>query len=252
MAILFENGVTRIDVEGRVLTLTLCHPPANLLNMEVFLGIDEALELLETRDLDLLLITGEKQVFSKGFDLDLMASCSDRREMRSNLLKTNAVFSRLAKTPKPTVAAINGYCLGGGFELVLCCDFRVCKEKTRLGLPEVWTGMLPGLGGIHRLARMVGQAKALELVALGDLITSDQARELGLVNRVYGKQSFADDALTFVQTLLLLDQRVLRRILLLTRQAIPLPDEDNILEELQAFGELAPWMQDATGGGDRI
>ena len=158
MSILYENGVTRVELAEGVLTLTLCHPPANLLNMDVFVGLDEALELLETSDAHLLVITGEKQVFSKGFDLELMASCSERRAMRRNLLETNAVFSRLAKSPKPTVAAINGYCLGGGFEMVLCCDFRVCKERTRLGLPEVWTGMLPGLGGIHRLARMVGQA----------------------------------------------------------------------------------------------
>jgi enoyl-CoA hydratase/carnithine racemase len=111
-----------------------------------------------------------------------------------------------------------------------------------LGLPEVWLGMVPGLGGIHRLVRQVGMSKALELIAFGDLFTAEDALRFGLANRVYPKDTFEADARTFVKTLATLDPAIMTRLLCVCRAALPGNDEDNIVGGLEAFRDLAPWL----------
>jgi enoyl-CoA hydratase/carnithine racemase len=237
-----QNEAAEITREDGILWLRIARPPNNYLVTPVFDALHEAMELIETGEDRVLAITGTGQVFSKGFDLGLMHSCPDRKQLRVNLVHTNAIFSRVARSPKPVVAAINGHCLGGGFELALCCHFRVCKEKVRLGLPEVWLGMVPGLGGIHRLVRQVGMSKALELIAFGDLFAAEDALHFGLANRVYPKDTFEADARRFAKTLATLDPAITERLIRVCRAALPGNDEDNIVGGFEAFRDLAPWL----------
>jgi enoyl-CoA hydratase len=222
-----------------VLQVTLASPPDNRLTPQMVAGLDSALDTLQSDEFDLLLITGSGRVFSKGFDLDAVTSRRDPAQLRRDLASWNAVFSRIAKSAKPTVAALHGACLGAGLELALACHFRLCAEKTRLGLPEVWSNLLPGLGGFYRLAGLVGRAKALELTALGDLITAQEALRLNLVSRVFPRQGFAEHVASFVKALLVADRQVVREAIRLARCSAALGEEDNIREGIESCVKLA-------------
>jgi len=238
-----RGQLIRITAAGRLLEVTLANPPDNRITPEMINGLGEVMERFESDEFDLLLITGEGRAFSKGFDVERMKGCRDAVELRRLLVLSNGVFSRMARSPKPTVAAINGACLGGGFELALACHFRLCAEKTRLGLPEVWLHLAPGLGGVYRLARLVGQAKALELTVLGELIPAEEALRLCVVNRLLPRSDFDDRVRSFAKNLLGADQRAVREIIRLAASSAPPGEEDNIRQGFEAFARLVPWLR---------
>jgi len=128
--------------------------------------------------------------------------------------------------------------MGGGLELAMACQLRVCAEKTRLGLPEVWINLVPGLGGFYRLAKLVGTAKALELVALGDLITAEEALRLNIVSRVLPQQDWAQHVASFVGALTTADQKVIRHLIRMATLSETVGAEDNIREGAEIFVEL--------------
>ena len=238
-----RSQAIEIVEKDRSLEVTLVNPPDNRLTPGMVAGLDEAMDRVESDDFDVLVITGFRRVFSKGFDMEAASSCRDPAELHRNLILSNAVFSRIARSPKPTVAAVNGACLGAGFELALACHFRLCAEKARLGLPEIWINQLPGLGGFHRLARLIGRAKALELVALGDLITAEEALHLNVVNRVFPRSGFADHVASFVKALLGTDQQAVREAIRLAACSAPPGEEDNIRQGMESYARLAPWLR---------
>jgi enoyl-CoA hydratase len=241
-----DSGVARaieIDAKDRVLEVTLANPPDNRLTPDMVEGLNQAMNRLESDDVDVLVIKGSKRAFSKGFDVDAMKSYRDRSELAAVLVLSNAVFSRIARSPKLTVAAIGGACMGGGLELAMACHLRVCSEKTRLGLPEVWINLIPGLGGFYRLARLVGAAKALELVALGDLITAEEALRLNIVSRVFPQDAFPERVASFVSALTMADQKVIRALIRLAACSAPPGEEDNIRLGAESFTELLACLQ---------
>ena len=229
--------------KGRTVEVTLVNPPDNRVTPEMVAGLDEAMDRFESDAFDVLVVTGFRRVFSKGFDMEAASSGRDPVELRRGLILSNAVFSRIAGSPKPTVAAVNGACLGAGFELALACHFRLCAERARLGLPEIWINQLPGLGGFHRLARLIGRAKALELVVLGDLITTEEALRLNVVNRVFPRSGFADHVASFVKALLGMDQQAVRGAIRLAACSAPPGEEDNIRQGIETYAKLAPWLR---------
>jgi enoyl-CoA hydratase len=232
-----------IAAKNRTLEVTLTNPPDNWLTPDIVAGLDRAMDQIESDDFDVLVITGHRRVFSKGFDIDAEGSRCNGTHLRRLLIRSNAVFSRIARSPKPTIAAVNGACLGGGLELALACHFRLCAEKTRVGLPEVWSNLVPGLGGLYRLARLTGQAKALELVALGDLITAEEALRLNIVNRVFPRNGFAQRVTSFVNALLVADQRVIREIIRLAARSASPGEEDHIRQGMESFANLAKCLR---------
>ena len=237
------NPAMRFEHDGRILVAAFNNPPENRLNIATFEAINKALDLLDGDDVDLLIFTGSGSVFSKGFDMALMQSYDDGAEMMVGLKMSNGIFSRIARSAKPVIAAINGHCLGGGLEMALACHFRLCVEKTRLGLPEVWNGIIPGLGCITRLSRLVGQAKALELIALGDLFTSDEAYRLNVVNRLYPRDNFMSNVLTFAKALLVADQKVTRELIGLVARTATQSEDDSIKECMDSFVKMVPWLK---------
>ena len=237
-----RDQTLKIVEKTPLLEVTLANPPDNRLTPGMVAGLDGAMDRLESDDFDVLLITGSQKVFCKGFDIDAVTSGRDSAQFRRELVSWNAVFSRIAKSPKPTVAAVHGACLGAGLELALVCHFRLCAEKTRLGLPEVWNNLLPGLGGFYRLARLVGQAKALELAALGDLITAEEALRLNLVSRVFPRKDFTDHVASFVKALLVADRQVLREVIRLAACSASPGEEDSIRQGIESCVKLAQWL----------
>jgi enoyl-CoA hydratase len=170
---------------GPVTTIRLQNPPLNLVTVELTRALDSALADIEADpDVRCVIVTGTgERAFCAGSDVKEFESLRGRVG-EGKLLLEKAIYRRLAKLPMPTIAAIQADALGGGLELALCCDLRVVDERAKLGLPEVRLGVMPGSGGTQRLPRIVGSARAKEMILLGELIDADQAAGIGLVNRV--------------------------------------------------------------------
>jgi enoyl-CoA hydratase/carnithine racemase len=230
-----RRGTLDTTRDGGIVIATLGGAPGNLLDRSTVELLGGALETFEAPETDLVVITGRGSFFSKGFDVEAIRSFDEPAGLRASLVAVNAVLDRVRALPKPVIAAVNGHCFGGGLELAMACHFRICAEKVRLGLPEVSIGLVPGLGGIHRLARLVGHAKALELIAMGDLITSEEALRLNLVHRVVPKRSFMDHVLSFARTLLMAKPSLFREVAQLLNSADGRSEEENVQAAVDSF-----------------
>ena len=181
--------LVRLELSGasHVARLTLVNPPLNLVTEALLGELDTALAMLEAADpgdVRSVVVTGEgERAFSAGSDVgEFEAQRGPTGRARHELESGTA--GRLAALPMPTIAAIEGNALGGGLELALCCDLRVASEQARLGLPEVRLAVTPGAGGTQRLPRVVGAARARELILTGRVLTAREALDIGLVTEV--------------------------------------------------------------------
>lgn len=182
---------------GPVAHLELVNPPLNLVTAELIGQLHAALERLAVADdVRVVVVSGRgERAFSAGSHV---AEFEAQRGPagRARLAVEQRVWSELAELPMPTIAAIEGNALGGGLELALCCDLRIASERAKLGLPEVRLAVVPGSGGTQRLPRVVGQARARELILTGRIIGAAEAERIGLVNQVVpaGEARAAADA----------------------------------------------------------
>lgn len=175
----------RLERSGACAVVTLERPAAlNALNTELLGRLDDALAQIEAGDYRALIVTGAgDRAFCAGADVaELLARPVSEAYQGQRL--GQRVFDRLEQLPIPSVAAINGFAVGGGLELALACTFRLAVATARLGLPEIKLGLIPGHGGTQRLPRLIGRARALEMILTGDLVTAGEAERIGLVNRV--------------------------------------------------------------------
>jgi enoyl-CoA hydratase len=146
----------------------------------------------EDEDVKILIVTGSgEKAFVAGADIKELMEL-DPMEAKETSRFGQAVFDLVERFPKPVIAAINGFCLGGGCELALACHIRIASENAKLGQPEVKLGLIPGYGGTQRLPRMVGKGQALELILTGEMITAQRALEMGLVNHVVSSDVLID------------------------------------------------------------
>ncbi|WP_407561316.1 enoyl-CoA hydratase/isomerase family protein [Streptomyces sp. 184] len=173
-----------LEVAEGVGTLRLDRPPMNALDIAVQDRIRELAEEAAGRDdVRALVVWGGEKVFAAGADIKEMQAM-DHAAMVARSRALQESFTALARVPKPVVAAVNGYALGGGCELALCADIRIAGESAKLGQPEILLGLIPGAGGTQRLARLVGPAKAKDLIFTGRMVKAGEALALGLVDRV--------------------------------------------------------------------
>jgi enoyl-CoA hydratase/carnithine racemase len=165
-------------------TLRLDRPKMNALNQQVASEIGEAVDAAaRDENVRALIVWGGERIFAAGADIKEMADL-DAVGMYRYIGRFQDVFSRLEGLPVVTIAAVNGYALGGGCELALACDLRICAEDSRLGQPEILLGVIPGAGGTQRLPRLVGMGRAKELVYSGRFVEAPEAAAIGLVNKV--------------------------------------------------------------------
>jgi enoyl-CoA hydratase/carnithine racemase len=155
----------------------------NALSSALEAAIGEALDHPDVRGSACVVITGGPRAFSAGADVNELRDL-DPAAIAAYYRDTGGVYERVARLPQPTISAIAGHCLGGGFELALATDFRIADTTASFGLPEVGIGILPSSGGTMRLTRLLGTARAKELILLGDKLGTEQARTLGLVTEV--------------------------------------------------------------------
>jgi enoyl-CoA hydratase/carnithine racemase len=190
-----ENYQTvSLQIEGPVATLRINRPDAlNALNSTVVRELVAALDALQADDsVRCVVLTGSDKAFCAGADVKEMATLSVAEIESSDHLRP--VWDRAASFPKPLIAALSGYALGGGLELAMCCDIIIASEGTRLGQPEINIGIIPGGGGTQRLARAVGKQKAMEMILTGAMVSAEEAKSLGLVNRVVPPGKYLEEA----------------------------------------------------------
>jgi enoyl-CoA hydratase/carnithine racemase len=188
------NNLVAYEARGGVATLTLSDPPVNAYTHEMMRELDEA--ILEARfdnDVQAIVITGHgEKFFCAGANIGMLREV-DPTFKYYFCLHANETLLRLEHTPKLVIAAINGHCVGGGFEIALACDLRIARRDAgKIGLPEVALGVLPGTGGTQRLTRLVGKARAIELMVEGETVSFERGRELGLVHRLIDAASATD------------------------------------------------------------
>lgn len=186
-----------LDLKEDIALLKVNRPKVlNALNRATLLELQEALRELQGKDdLKALIITGEgEKAFVAGADIAEMANMDPKEAFEFSRLG-HETFRMLEEFPTPTIAAVNGYALGGGLELALACDIILASEKAKLGLPEVTLGICPGFAGTQRLPRLIGKARAKELIFTGQMIDAQKAYELGIVNRVCPADKLLEEAL---------------------------------------------------------
>jgi len=176
--------LVRLEVSDGVGTIRLDRPPMNALDVEMQEGIRAAaLEAAGRDDVAAVVVYGGEKVFAAGADVKEMATMPYTAMVdRGAALQSS--FTAVARIPKPVVAAVTGYALGGGCELALCADFRVAGEGAKLGQPEILLGVIPGAGGTQRLPRLVGASRAKDLIFTGRMVKADEAQRIGLVDQV--------------------------------------------------------------------
>lgn len=186
----------KLEQQGHVGILTINREKSlNALNSKVLTDLNTAINQIEANEnIYVVIITGAGRSFVAGADISEMI---DFNSVSSKAFSDygNKVFLRLENLSKPVIAAINGFALGGGCELSMACDIRLASEKAKFGQPEVGLGVTPGFGGTQRLPRLVGYAKALELLFTGKIINADEALSIGLVNAVYPPDELMPKAL---------------------------------------------------------
>jgi enoyl-CoA hydratase/carnithine racemase len=189
----------RLEVADGVGTIRLDRPKMNALNAQVQEEIRAAArEASERDDVKAVVVYGGEKVFAAGADVKEMALMG-YTDMVQRSGKLQSAFSAVARIPKPVVAAVTGYALGGGCELALCADVRFAAEDAVLGQPEVLLGIIPGAGGTQRLTRLVGPSRAKDLIFSGRFVKADEALAIGLVDRVVPADQVYDEALTWAR-----------------------------------------------------
>jgi len=187
------------EVTNKIAVLTLTAPPANTYSYEMMQQLDAA--ILKARmdtEVHVIVLTGSgEKFFCAGADISMLQD-ADPTFKYYFCMHANETLNRLENTPKLVIAAINGHCVGGGLEVALAADIRVSKAgKHKLGLPEVHLGVLPGTGGTQRFARLVGRAKAIEIMVTGQNFGAEDAKELGLVSEIFEGENFRDQVLEY-------------------------------------------------------
>lgn len=159
-----------------------------------------AAEVSERRDVRAVVLYGGPKVFAAGADVKEMADWDHLTAIERTATLTSS-FDAVARIPKPVIAAITGYALGGGLELALCADLRVAGDNAKLGLPEILLGIIPGAGGTQRLPRLIGPSRAKEMIFTGRFVNAEEALSIGLVDRVVAPDDVYDEALKLAQQL---------------------------------------------------
>jgi enoyl-CoA hydratase/carnithine racemase len=179
-----EPEFVTLQVEEGVGTIRLDRPKMNAINEQLHREVRAAaLEAAERDDVRAVVLYGGERVFAAGADIKAMAVL-DGEAMSAWGYELTASFTAVTHIPKPVIAAITGYALGGGYELALCADFRVLGASSKIGQPEIQLGVIPGAGGTQRLARLIGPAKAKDLVFTGRHVGAEEALEIGLADAV--------------------------------------------------------------------
>lgn len=230
-----------VDVTDRVATLTINRPDKlNALNDATMAELGQAVEALEaSNDVAAIVVTGAGRAFVAGADISELRAKS-ATEAYALARRGQEIFRRLETSPKPVIAAVNGFALGGGCELAMACHLRLASEAAKFGQPEVKLGVIPGYGGTQRLTRLVGRGRALQLLLSGEMIDAAEAYRIGLVNRVVGaNDSVVEVARGMLRLMLANGPLALSHCIDAVNRGSDIPMDEALALEAAAFGLLA-------------
>lgn len=225
-----------VTKQGHIGIVTMNRPEAlNALSKAVFADLDHALDQVEhDDDIYVVVITGAGRAFIAGADIGEMANMNVADGLAFSELG-NRLLMRVDMMEKPTIAAVNGFALGGGCEMALACDIRIASEKAKFGQPEVGLGIIPGFGGTQRMARIIGTAAAMELIYTADAITAERAKEIGMVNYVVPADALMDKAMEVANKIAANAQLAIRASKLAIRRGIDCDISTAVTYEALAF-----------------
>jgi enoyl-CoA hydratase/carnithine racemase len=231
----------RTEVEDKIAVLTIDHPPVNSFNTGVVMELSQALdELLADDEVKAIVITGGgTNAFVAGADIPEIQSLLDQAGgLRMASEQGQALFSKVEGANKPIIAAINGFCLGGGLELAMSCHMRICSDRARLGQPEINLGLIPGWGGTQRLSRIVGKGKSIELILTGDMIKAQEAYRLNLVNKVVPAGAVLKEARDLARKIVSKSKFPIAASLRSINEGLEVSLEEGLKIEAEEFGKL--------------
>jgi enoyl-CoA hydratase len=231
----------KLDVADRVATITVNRPDKlNALNDATMLELSGAIEQVRTDNgVAGVIVTGAGRAFVAGADIsELRAKSSE--EAYALVRRGQKVFRRFETSPKPVIAAVNGFALGGGCELAMACHVRIASDAAKFGQPEVKLGTIPGYGGTQRLTRLVGRGRALQLLLTGEMIDAAEALRIGLVNRVVSSgESVVDVARSMLQQMIANGPLALAQCIEAVNRGADVALDEALALEAAAFGHLA-------------
>src|SRR5690242_12207230 len=237
-----------LAVADRIATITINRPDKlNALNARVITELGEAIDAVSgDADIGGVIVTGSGRAFVAGDDI---AEHNDHSAASAKTLAQRGqdVFRRYESTLKPTVAAVNGFELGGGCELAMACHIRIASEAAKFGQPEVKLGLIPGYGGTQRLPRLVGRGRALQLLLTGGLIEAQEAFRIGLVNRVVAPDQLLPAATAMIQQMLMNAPLGIAACVDVLDRGLEMPLDDALALEATQFGVLIATADTAEG-----
>ncbi|MEM7029821.1 MAG: enoyl-CoA hydratase/isomerase family protein [Chloroflexota bacterium] len=244
-------SLMQITINKGIAQLTLDNPPLNVVTVDLTQQISDTLDdLAADPNVQVLVLTGAgDRVFCAGSDIKEFTAFigPEGRVLERKLIAENAMYSKLNKFPKPTIAALNGHALGGGLEMAVCCDLLVVSETARLSLPEVNLGVIPGSGGTIRVTRRIGEGRAKEMMLLGEPIDAQKALDWGLVNRVVPTDQVLETALELAAKLAALPNLALQ----CCKKSIDLSfdtTDDDAIQQTLSLSEIVFQSDDASEG----
>lgn len=228
-----------LSAQDRIATLTVNRPDKlNALNAATIGELGAAIDELQARDdVAAVILTGAGRAFIAGADISELSGQSALQGQRL-ARRGQEIFRRFETSTKPTIAAVNGFALGGGCELAMSCHIRIASEAAKFGQPEVKLGLVPGYGGTQRLPRLIGRGRALQLLLTGEMIDAQEAYRIGLVNRVVPADQLIASATAMIQQMLMNAPLGIAACLDLVDRGLEMPLDDALALEATRFGVL--------------
>jgi enoyl-CoA hydratase/carnithine racemase len=228
-----------LTVSHHVARITLHHPPANALNLSVIKEMERVLnEIEEDEFVRVVIVTGSGRFFCAGADITELAHLNTTHSGAAFAVRGQSLFNRIERSEKPVLAAINGTCVGGGLELALACHIRLAANEAVMGLPEVKLGLIPGFGGTQRLPRVVGAARAAEMILTGESLPAEEAQRIGLVSRVVPRHELMTHVEAVATVISIHGKPAIEAALHAIRGGLDIPLSEGLDREAELFGRL--------------
>ncbi|MBY0222442.1 enoyl-CoA hydratase [Mammaliicoccus sciuri] len=232
-------ALIKLEKDGHVALAKIDHPPANALSSKIIEEVDQLLTEVENDpDVRVVVLYGEGRFFSAGADIKEFTTVESGEAFAKLAGKGQQVFERLENFPKPVIASIHGAALGGGLELAMACHIRLVTKSAKLGLPELQLGLIPGFAGTQRLPRLVGVAKAAEIMLTSDPISGEEAVKWGLANHAYSDEELSSETLKLAKKISLKSPIAVKHALQMLTYSKDQSFYDGVEAEAKSFGEV--------------
>ena len=225
--------------EFGIAEMVINNPPMNALSSSILTEIEETVSKIKADDaVRVVVLTGAGKAFVAGADIKEINDINSSHHGNSMVENGQRIFNSIENSDKPFIAAINGFCLGGGMELALACHIRIADEKAKMGLPEITLGIIPGYGGTQRTPRLIGKGRAFELILSGDFISGKDAELYGLVNRVSPEGKSVDEAKKLAKVIAARGRLAVKSIMRAIADGINVPFEEGLAIEREQFSKI--------------